>query len=505
MLDVEWGGIGQHLQVDAALWGSYAHDPVVVFRGGDRLPLVAHRLGTNLTGNIAVFDRLELLLDVPVLLWQTGVDVPPSVASGTIATAGPGDLRLAPKLGLLNSREHVVDLAVIAAVTLPTGLLAGDAALGEGQVTIVPELAVSRAFTDGRSDGGLRLASNVGFRIRPAPATVLSTTIGNEITWRAGAGYRLTPVPVELGLTVSGSIPVSGTSTAAPVETLAGVTVDATPWLAAFAGAGVGVVAGVGVPDLRGFAGVRLHAPGKRDSDGDGLDDATDACKDAAEDLDGHDDGDGCPDLDDDNDGIADDVDRCKDGAEDTNGYQDDDGCPDGGPPAPVDRDGDGVVDTDDACPDVAAATTDGCPPPPPPPAPPVIEPVVAPVAEPVVAPVVEPLTLPQHVLFASGSTTLTSASTTTLATVVAALRAHPEVTRVEVIGFTDDQGSAELNERLSLQRAEVVRAWLIKKGIASTRVVAVARGATAPFDDNTTDAGRAKNRRVVFQIGGAP
>ncbi|HEY1098835.1 MAG TPA: hypothetical protein VGF99_07895, partial [Myxococcota bacterium] len=105
VLDVEWGGIGQHLQVDAALWGSYAHDPVVVFRGGDRLPLVAHRLGTNLTGNIAVFDRLELLLDVPVLLWQTGVDVPPSVASGTIATAGPGDLRLAPKLGLLNSRD----------------------------------------------------------------------------------------------------------------------------------------------------------------------------------------------------------------------------------------------------------------------------------------------------------------------------------------------------------------------------------------------------------------
>jgi hypothetical protein len=74
-----------------------------------------------------------------------------------------------------------------------------------------------------------------------------------------------------------------------------------------------------------GAHGVAVHGTG--DSDGDGLVDDTDHCADAAEDLDGFDDRDGCPDPDDDGDGVADDRDRCRDEGETMNGFEDDDGC----------------------------------------------------------------------------------------------------------------------------------------------------------------------------------
>lgn len=65
------------------------------------------------------------------------------------------------------------------------------------------------------------------------------------------------------------------------------------------------------------------------DADGDGIPDEDDKCPDRAEDQDGYEDGDGCPDIDDDQDGILDDIDKCKSIPETANGFEDDDGCPD--------------------------------------------------------------------------------------------------------------------------------------------------------------------------------
>ena len=67
------------------------------------------------------------------------------------------------------------------------------------------------------------------------------------------------------------------------------------------------------------------------DSDGDGLLDAEDRCPNAAEDVDGFEDGDGCPDPDNDRDGVPDTEDACPLEAEVINGVRDDDGCPDKG------------------------------------------------------------------------------------------------------------------------------------------------------------------------------
>ena len=82
-----------------------------------------------------------------------------------------------------------------------------------------------------------------------------------------------------------------------------------------------------------------------QDTDRDGVPDKDDGCPEEAEDLDGYQDDDGCPDRDNDNDGIADLEDVCPDLAEDVDGFEDLDGCPD------LDNDQDGIPDADDQCP----------------------------------------------------------------------------------------------------------------------------------------------------------
>jgi outer membrane protein OmpA-like peptidoglycan-associated protein len=87
---------------------------------------------------------------------------------------------------------------------------------------------------------------------------------------------------------------------------------------------------------------------GRGDKDGDGLPDLADGCPEDAEDKDGYQDEDGCPDLDNDGDGVIDVDDRCVDEPEDRDSYQDDDGCPE------RDNDSDGIPDVADRCPDDA-------------------------------------------------------------------------------------------------------------------------------------------------------
>jgi OmpA-OmpF porin, OOP family len=97
------------------------------------------------------------------------------------------------------------------------------------------------------------------------------------------------------------------------------------------------------------------------DADNDGIPDELDKCPSIAEDKDGFQDDDGCPDFDNDNDGIYDAQDKCPNEPEDKDGFQDDDGCPD------LDNDRDGIPDSLDACPNEPETIngykdTDGCP-----------------------------------------------------------------------------------------------------------------------------------------------
>jgi outer membrane protein OmpA-like peptidoglycan-associated protein len=72
---------------------------------------------------------------------------------------------------------------------------------------------------------------------------------------------------------------------------------------------------------------------------------------------------------------------------------------------------------------------------------------------------------------------------------------------RLEVSGHTDNQGSADLNRRLSTERAEAVKSYLEANGVAPERLEARGFGPDKPVADNRTAAGRSKNRRIEFRL----
>lgn len=74
--------------------------------------------------------------------------------------------------------------------------------------------------------------------------------------------------------------------------------------------------------------------------------------------------------------------------------------------------------------------------------------------------------------------------------------------TEVRIIGHTDSTGSDELNNRLSLDRAQATKQYLAARGVNPNQVVVAGRGEHEPVADNTTDAGRARNRRVEIFLG---
>ncbi len=76
----------------------------------------------------------------------------------------------------------------------------------------------------------------------------------------------------------------------------------------------------------------------------------------------------------------------------------------------------------------------------------------------------------------------------------------HPDL-KLEIKGFTDSFGSRSYNKRLSKKRAEMVRDYLVKKGVAPARLVVKAMGESHPIASNRTAGGRARNRRCELRF----
>jgi OOP family OmpA-OmpF porin len=72
---------------------------------------------------------------------------------------------------------------------------------------------------------------------------------------------------------------------------------------------------------------------------------------------------------------------------------------------------------------------------------------------------------------------------------------------KLNISGHTDNTGSAEFNNKLSMDRAVAVKKYLGFKGVDANRINAIGFGATQPIADNTTPEGRELNRRVEFTI----
>lgn len=227
-------------------------------------------------------------------------------------------------------------------------------------------------------------------------------------------------------------------------------------------------------PDVKGTA----LANGCPDADGDGIADADDKCPDVK----GTAELKGCPDSD--GDGLIDKDDACPNEA----GFAALNGCPD--------KDTDGVADKDDKCPDQAGpASNGGCP-------------VAAaattpttgetkPAAAPTTVVVTQSTTLP-IIYFASGSTAIQKAFYPALERVIKALKDDANL-KLNILGHTDNVGKENMNNDLSGKRAEVVKNYLVGKGIAADRLSTDAKGFSQPAAENTSERGRGQNRRVEF------
>jgi len=104
------------------------------------------------------------------------------------------------------------------------------------------------------------------------------------------------------------------------------------------------------------------------------------------------------------------------------------------------------------------------------------------------------------NVYFDSGKSSLKPTSFKALNDLVEVLKIKNTMV-IEIQGHTDDVGKPEENLKLSQDRAEEVRKYLISKGIEAARVSAKGYGQTMPVADNATDAGKAKNRRTSLKV----
>lgn len=103
-------------------------------------------------------------------------------------------------------------------------------------------------------------------------------------------------------------------------------------------------------------------------------------------------------------------------------------------------------------------------------------------------------------ILFPTNGTTLNAGARTDLSQFALSLEQNPE-TNVEVLGFTDNTGSMQVNQRVSSGRADAVKTYLQQCGIASSRITAEGRPMTDYVASNATAEGRAQNRRVEIFI----
>lgn len=485
--------------------------------------VVQDQLAVYGNAGFQLFDRATIGLAFPWYPVQTG-DNPvysgvglgsTSVTKTTLVeTGGPGagDLRLDLRGVITRSDDRKSALGAQVNVFFPLGTTANFG--GDDKSSV---LAMVSAETQVKF---LILTANTGLHFRPRhsindPNNKSGLGVGNEWRWAAGAFIPFKDGKYRLGGTIFGQTGIESDNTIGKtVFTKRNTPVEfnfegrmrfgpADHWYIG-AGAGSSILRGYGAPDLRilGVFGLYIpildtdpKSPDKKadvkkwrqenapDRDHDGIPDDVDACPDDPEDHLGNDPNDGCPmPKDRDGDGIPDQFDKCPDQPEDKDGIDDGDGCPED------DVDNDGVPDVVDACPRVPGKPNktdpkkNGCP-------------TTIDVDE------SGNIRVLQKVEFEFGTAKLSPASFPILQEVADYLKATPGIKKMAVEGHTDNKGSAALNKKLSADRAASCMNWLTSHGIAADRLESAGYGMDKPLVENDTDANRAKNRRVEFNI----
>ena len=109
-------------------------------------------------------------------------------------------------------------------------------------------------------------------------------------------------------------------------------------------------------------------------------------------------------------------------------------------------------------------------------------------------------MTFDGGILFATGKSTLNASAQNSLTQFATSLINNPD-TNVQIFGYTDNTGSYEANERVSNNRANAVRTFLVNKGVTANRITAQGIPMADYVATNETAEGRAQNRRVEVYI----
>ncbi len=496
------------------------------------LAIVKNQVYLDLFASVALWDFLEFSLVMPVALYldtegSANDAYPSSIGSRAHnGAAGAGDLRILLKGKILDVREYPVGLALIADLSTPTGnekKLMGDKG---ATFALLASLELNPW-------GKARMAFNLGYRYR-AKQNIYNYTMGQALLLSGAISIPFFLDNLDFLADMRGDITVGGDSYLDSAER---------PFEADFAfryrfinnpdlwahnlsmtlGIGTGTNA-VGVPDVRVMLGLSFHwvnggalnidaeyggyitppepcpdpemtplsqipdrcrnklidtdgdtipdnddaCPFKGrvgfidehgcppDTDGDGYVDYEDLCPNEGIEVMGRVDRNGCPIKDTDKDGFYDDVDKCPNNPETFNGFEDEDGCP-------------------DADPDALVELADG------------------------------KINIKEQVFFETSKAIIKPESFELLDQVAKLLIDNPHVGNIMIEGHTDSRGKYKSNMKLSQDRADSVRKYLIKAGVDASRLTAKGYGPDRPIDTNDTAEGRANNRRVEFVVLGLP
>lgn len=513
------------------LYGNYAHRPFnrSVEQNGNLVRqdgAVESLFAMHLRGGAAATDWLEVGVGMPVA--QFAGDGPAlDFYGGTASAFAVGDLRADLRFVPLPD-SGPIGLAIAPYVTLPTGSRAMF--LTSGVATVGANVVVSKSID------GVQVGASAGYRMVPRKAEIDHVlAIDDQVTFAGGLGVVVVPDTFRLNFEVNGATTVGearklvvnqqfSSSLHTPVEVLADARYTLPSGLQFTLGGGPGITPAAGTPAFRAFLGIGYGPVEDRDPDGDKIYGEDDDCPLDAEDFDGWQDDDGCPDPDNDKDGFLDEDDDCPNKPETFNGFADQDGCPDEAP-APVvgDRDGDGYLDDvdrcpydpedfdgfedDDGCPDLdndqdtipddvdnckdekevfnAFEDEDGCPD---------TGPQRVIVQK-------ERILILDVILFDYNRATIRRESFGLMDEIALVVLDHPELKKIRVEGHTDSDGVDSYNLKLSQARAESVVNYLVAAGIEPERFDPVGFGETRALVPNDSDANKQKNRRVEFII----
>jgi outer membrane protein OmpA-like peptidoglycan-associated protein len=503
-------------------------DDALVFEDaatGTTSAVVHQQLTGHLAWNLGLWDRLVMYMDLPYHYKLDPADgaaaaLPPSGDFDYLLPDGPGigDIYLGFRGNLYGTRDTAFEIALQATMTINVAGLTYDRQRYSGQVAASPYLGgwFELLMTFNAGDV-VRIPIQAGYKLGSEGQLVTPDLyVGNEFTFGGGLllmlGQDQFMISAEaFGRTAANSTVGWWTREETPVEVLGGFKYLHPKGFVIGVSGSAGVTPGYGAPDWRAVSMIGFTMPEKQplDSDGDGILDEVDECPNEAEDFDGFQDEDGCPDPDNDGDGVLDVNDGCPNDPEDIDGFEDEDGCPD------PDNDGDGILDVDDECPnEPGPPENNGCPDPDRdgdgvpdrvdncPDEPGTVENHGCQEAQLVVIGAGK-LEILEKVYFKTGSRKLQKRSFALLDNVAKVMNAHPEIEIIRVEGHSDSTGSLKFNMKLSKMRADTVVRYLVGRGkVTRERLMSEGFGPTRPLvPDAKTKEDLAQNRRVEFHI----